>query len=778
MSRPRAVLTLWLVCIAAFGSWTGVSLRIEADISLFLPGAVSMDDRLLLFQLRQGAAARMLLIGISGGDSDLVRAQASRELAKRLRVNRGLSSVANGELDLLGAQSLQALFRYRYLIGPDGPCADALTAAGLSEALAMRMDELAAPIPPLDKDRIAGDPTACFREFLLGLIPPQAPERTHGVWFSPDRSRALMVVQTRADASDLPAQRVVVEDVREAFSSLPQTEDLQLQLAGPAFFAVGSEATIRSEIILLSTAASLLVVGVLTYAFRSVQLVLLGMLPLLSGLLAGVTLVTVVFGQIHGITLALGITLLGVALDYPIHVFAHMVPESNGEGTETRDLWRVMFLGAVTTTLGYLALALTSFEGLAQLGILSAAGLAVAVLCSRFLLPMLIPNISRLPRRDWLQEVAQGLPCPTAVARGLLLSGAIALLGYALSHRAAPLDTDLSRLSTVPKEELVKDRTLREQLGAPDVSRFLYADAADSESVLRGVEAVLPALRALVADGLVGGFDAPALWLPSAATQQERQRRLPSPPTLAQALRQAVVGSAFRESAFEPFLDDVEGSRTSQVLGLAPAAGTPVEMRLSALLQPLGDRWIGLVPLSGISGTDAVEALREIAESNGLHYLDLRVATSEMLGRFMENALQKLFAAALVILVVLLVALRDVGRSVRVLTPILASTCLVLALLLLLKGAVNLFHLVSLLLVVGLAIDYSLFFNRSARGIRSRARTLLSVLVCALSSFSMFGMLAFSDIPALHSIGLTVALGIGVSFPIALLLGRNKGEPT
>lgn len=776
MSRPRAVLTLWLVCIAALGSWTGVSLRIETDLSQFLPGATSMDDRLLLFQLRQGAAARMLLIGITGGDSELVRAQASRGLAERLRVNPRLSSVANGELDLSGAQSLQALFRYRYLIGPDGPCADALTSAGLSEALAMRLDELAAPIPPIDKDRIAADPTACFREFLLGMIPPQAPERSHGVWFSPDRSRALMVVQTRADASDLPAQRVVVEDVREAFSSLPQAEGLQIQLAGPAYFAVGSEAAIRSEIILLSTAASLLVVGILTYAFRSVRLVLLGVLPLLSGLLAGVVLVMVVFGQIHGITLALGITLLGVTLDYPIHVFAHMVPEDNGGGAEQSGLWHVLFLGAVTTALGYLALALTSFEGLAQLGVLSAAGLAVAVLCSRFLLPILTPDTARLPRRAWLQEVARGLPCPTAVARGLVVLGALALLGYALSHSAAPLDTDLSRLSTVPEEELVKDRTLREQLGAPDVSRFLYADAADSETVLRGVEAALPSLRALAADGLIGGFDAPALWLPSVAAQQERQRHLPSPHILTQSLHQAVVGSAFRESAFKPFLDDLEGSRTLQALGRAPLVGTPVETRLSALLQPLGDRWIGLVPLSGISGTDAVEALRKIAKSKGLHYLDLREAASELLGRFMDNALYKLLAAALVILIVLLVALRDVDRSVSVLTPIVASTSLVLALLLLLRGAVNLFHLVSLLLVVGLVIDYSLFFNRPARRIESRARTLLSVLVCALSSFSMFGMLAFSDIPALHSIGLTVALGIAVSFPIALLLGRSKGE--
>jgi predicted exporter len=212
------------------------------------------------------------------------------------------------------------------------------------------------------------------------------------------------------------------------------------------------------------------------------------------------------------------------------------------------------------------------------------------------------------------------------------------------------------------------------------------------------------------------------------------------------------------------------------MLELDALAETVLAPRLFALLQPLDGIWIGLVPLSGISGAEAVEALHRFAGTNGLHYLDLREAASDLLARFMDNTLRKMFWAALVILVVLLVALRNVGHAVTVLTPIIVSTSLTLAILLLLEPGVNVFHLVSLLLVVGLAIDYSLFFNRPIEEMRGRARTLLSVSVCALSSFAMFGMLALSDIPALHSIGLTVALGIATSFPAALLLGRSIGE--
>jgi predicted exporter len=92
----------------------------------------------------------------------------------------------------------------------------------------------------------------------------------------------------------------------------------------------------------------------------------------------------------------------------------------------------------------------------------------------------------------------------------------------------------------------------------------------------------------------------------------------------------------------------------------------------------------------------------------------------------------------------------------------------------LVHGAVNLFHLVSLLLVAGLAIDYGLFLSRPAADAAGRDRTLFSVSVGAASSFAMFSMLAVSEIPALKAIGFTVAVGIGLAYASAVLLARKR----
>lgn len=86
----------------------------------------------------------------------------------------------------------------------------------------------------------------------------------------------------------------------------------------------------------------------------------------------------------------------------------------------------------------------------------------------------------------------------------------------------------------------------------------------------------------------------------------------------------------------------------------------------------------------------------------------------------------------------------------------------------------SLFHLVSLLLVLGVGLNYALFFNRPFADEEERRRTWLSLTVCILAGLSAFGTLAFSRTPVLHAIGLTVGLGAAFSLLAAAVLSRPR----
>jgi predicted exporter len=108
----------------------------------------------------------------------------------------------------------------------------------------------------------------------------------------------------------------------------------------------------------------------------------------------------------------------------------------------------------------------------------------------------------------------------------------------------------------------------------------------------------------------------------------------------------------------------------------------------------------------------------------------------------------------------------------RVLTPLVATTLIVVAALQLAGVSLNLFHLISLILAAGLGLDYALFFEHAADDAGEQGRTLHAILTCAASTLLVFVLLATADLPVLRAIGLPVAIGVVANFVLALLFTR------
>ena len=127
-------------------------------------------------------------------------------------------------------------------------------------------------------------------------------------------------------------------------------------------FAVASRDLIKGEAVKLSSLSSLLIALLLLSVYRSVPALVLGMVPVVTGALAGVAAVALGFGAVHGITLGFGVTLIGEAVDYSIYLFVQR------SGDWRRAVWPTLRLGVLTSIAGFAALVPSGFQGLAQLG--------------------------------------------------------------------------------------------------------------------------------------------------------------------------------------------------------------------------------------------------------------------------------------------------------------------------------------------------------------------------------------------------------------------------
>lgn len=721
---------------------------INLDLSGFLPSHAQPTQRLLIDQMRDGVGGRLILLAITG-DTTENRARISRQLAARMQGSGHFSLVANGAP--LPPEQLEWLMQRRYLLTP-GLSAQSFSVAGLRQALEADLRLLASPLGGMLQAWLPRDPGGAMLVLLQSLAGQNPPVSQHGVWFSHDGERALLLAYSQAPGMDARAQERALASVRADFSASRSNADdsvspAQLQLSGAPVFAAVARQQIERTAQFTAALSLLLVTLILWLAYRAWKPVAYSLIPLLSGLLVGTAAVGAGFGSIHGITLAFGAILIGEAVDYPAYLYTH---RSAGE-TLTTTAWRIrhaLRLAMLTTALGALFMLLSDLEGLRQLGLLAAAGAVAAGLTTRWILPSLDPGDYRLPRLPaW--------PHPPRWLALLLLAGAVAVLVYA----DLVWDDDLAHLSPTPPAALEQDRLMRGELGAPDTRYLLTFTAPTAEAALALSEQHQPWLEGLVRDGIITGYALAAQSLPSQAAQLARQDALPDPASARRNLDQALQGLPFRPGSFAPFLRDLEHSRNLPLIQRRDLEGTPWAARVDALLVPGQGQWIALAPLSGVSQAARLTAALDQHRAPGVALLDIKGDTETLLRNAREQALLLMLGGIVTIALLLGIGLGNARAAIRALLPVLAAMLATTATLLALGIRLNLFHLISLLLVLGIGMNYALFFQRRAENEEAARRAGLAVALCGLTSLAAFTCLALTSIPVLHAIGLTVLLG-------------------
>ena len=788
MARGRAAVALWLAALALCAAAISQA-RFVADLSSFLPAAPTEEQRLLVEQLRDGAVSRVMLLGIEGADAP-VRARLSNALADALRGDARFSSVANGAARGFERER-DVLLAHRYALSPR-VTPERFTVEGLRAAVADTIDLLASPAGMLVKPMVPRDPTGELVAVLEALRPAEGPAQREGAWASPDGRRALLVARTRAGASDVDAQAEALAAAQEAFARARSAvgtaaADARLLVTGPGVFSVRSRAMIEHDVTRLTGLGALLVVGLLLSVYRSPRALGLGLVPVLSGVAAGLAAVTVGFDTVHGITLGFGSALLGEAVDYSIYLFVQSERgERAGDPAWLAGFWPTIRLGVLTSIAGFSAMLLSGLPGLAQLGLYSIAGLAAAAMVTRFVLPALLPASFRIRDVTPFGERCVRLVAHASRARALVAVAVVAALAVLAIHRDRLWDPQISSLNPIPQEDRALDAELRAGLGASDARHMVAVRAATADEALAAAERVGARLDELVASGALGGYESPARFLPSVATQRARLAALPDGATLRTRLREALKDLPLRPERVEPFVEEVGRAREAPPLAREALAGTAFDAALDGLLfREGGGRWmamIGLQPKDAARGVDtaAVRAALERSGARDAFLLDVRGEVDRLYAGYFRRALAMSALGFAAIVALLFLALRSPVRVLRVLAPLAAGVVVVAAVHVLAGTRLSLLHLVGLLLVVAIGSNYALFFDRLDVGGAAAPRTLASLVLANLTTVAGFGVLGFSSIPVLHAIGLTVGLGAVATLVFAAMLSapspKGQGE--
>jgi predicted exporter len=589
----------------------------------------------------------------------------------------------------------------------------------------------------------------------------------------------LLPMTLKVPAFSLSAQQKVVPLLEQAkAAALAAASGVQVVQAGVVLHAAAAGKQAEGEVSTIGV-GSLAGIIVLTWlAFRSLRPIGLILLSIGIGFLGSLSVCWLLFGSIHLLTLVFGASLIGVAQDYGIFFLCNRLGAERGLDSATllKRLLPGLALTLLAAVIGYMGLALTPFPGLRHMAVFSAVGLVFAWLTVVCWFPALVgPDTLKggalAERYCAMLAHWPRLRANRASLAGMLLFAALASLGWS----RLGVNDDIRSLQTPPKQLLADQIKLGKLLDAPTPVQYFLVRGDSAEAVLQREEALKLRLDPLVAKGSISGYHAVSNWVPSRKVQLAR--------------RALVENKLLQEGGPLSALAAEIGEDAAWVAATRAHLMTPAPPLTAAgfLQSPPGEPWrhlwlgetggvhASIVAVRGV-GMASLPQLREAAAGQEqVQWVDKVAEISSVLGRYRQYMGWVVLGAYALVFGVLFPRYRR--NAWRVVAPTAVASIATLAILGFAGQSLQMFHVLALMLLLGVGIDYGIFMQEDAR--RGGRTAWLAVGLSAVSTILSFGLLGLSRTPALQAFGLTMLIGTTLAWllvPFFANLNENRHE--
>lgn len=667
---------------------------------------------------------------------------------------------------------------------------DAIRAA-VREARA-RLDSAA---PPQLARALAEDPLGLHllfaRRIGRGLGAPRL-DSAGGHLVSEDGRALLARVVGDRGAGDVAYARALMDALRAAEPAgdaaaaplLPPGARIRASYAGAYPITLENERSIRRDIWLTFGGSFVLVVAIFVHAFRRPRTLLFAALPLGAGLLWTFSILAAARGAIGVATTGFASVVVGLAVDYAIHIVARYLRERReGAAVEPALEAAVASSGAgivpaaLMTVAAFLAFRWTSFPGLAELGTLAALGMAVCLVTTLLVLPPLLALTGRRAPDEArpvsgyglarLWDLACGRPRAILAACGAATLAALAALALAPGP-AVRLETDIRNLLPRGDTTAATQEAIGRRFGVGADAALVLARGEDEEEVLARLAEADRVLERRSRDGIVAAHESPARWLPPRAAQERALARLAEvdPLRVERTLRAALAADGFTVARLEGSIARLREQLRPAVVTRAALEGRGLGRLLHALTPASPDRpALGLATATSAAGRRAAAGLPEaLAATPGVVVTGVPVVVEALVAALERDFALATGGASAAVLAIALGHFRRLRPALLAVLPAYVGFLWMLAVMKLLDVPVNFLNVIVFPMVIGIE-DNSVHILHRARepgagGVRRVLDEIgLALFLCTATSLLGFGSLVLSDNRGLASIGAATIIG-------------------
>jgi len=767
IQAPRWRKRLFLATLPILIAFAIVTMQVKTDISAFVVAGNNVEEILLASEMQSGSLSKRYILLINSG-SKLPRSQSfTDDFIDRLKNIKGITDVWQSGQTRVPIDAILNLYqRYGanlYSRTPEIVLEQLFSQQGLNQRAALLKKALLSPQGLTVKTIAIHDPLLLSLNSFQSLV-----ENRLEILQSNPRFQTLFV-ETHSSGLDIVQQKRIQTAIKRCFAQLNKIHNShnQLDMTGVPVYATATQTLIQNDITKVSLLSSIALTLLFLSIFRSVS-AMFWVFSILAAVITCSVLVTQLsFGYIHGMTLAIGTTLVGICIDYPIHGLVHARSAANRLSTlAIARIWPSMLLGGATTMIGYAALGTSGYPGFQQVAVYAITGIIISLLLTRYLLPCLIET--RQSNKIAIPLIECWILFCNRFRNTLLIVLALCLIGSTASLKSLQWIDDLQDLTPELDYLKKKDREIRSRIVSIEPGRFVLVTGEDTESALRKAEQVYMLLNRLKTQGDLSDYFGLYPWLLSAQQQRNNQRLLQQ--YLTDDKKQAWKRALHKQGLSILHLGRLEYPITKP-LTVQQVFDTPVKRLIDTQLlvtdrQTLIMIWIG---------QHTPEILRaELQLIDDAQYFSQRDLLNKMTKEYQNQTQIMLYAGLGLIVLLLLIRYKNLLITLQTLLPAILAAFFILAIWSFATIAISFLHLIGFLLATAICVDYGIFYRENRGG--DIAVTYQAMAASMLTSALVFGCLLIAKTSALAVLASVVTLGVILGFllcPIIIKTNTN-----
>lgn len=553
---------------------------------------------------------------------------------------------------------------------------------------------------------------------------------------------------------------------------------VQAEYFGATAVSASNAAQLRKDTLFTQGITVVFLVLFIGFYFRRKRAPLLILVPVAFGAVFSLACIYFIKGKISVIALGTGSVILGIAVNYSLHVFNHYRHTHSIRQVIT-DLSMPLTIGSLTTVGGFLCLQFVQSAMLKDLGLFAALSLVGASLCSLVFLPHLIVSKAgetgtAAPRLSWIDKIAGWRP-----EHNKLLVAVIFLLTLVFGYTArwVSFEPDMMRMNFM-SNRLKKADTSINKINAWSLQSVYLISSGSSlnEALVKNEKAVVLA-EELKQKGIVSKYSGVSSLLLSDSLQQQKIRRwndywtTEKKQQLLETLKKEGAVLKYNPQAFEPF---------TALLNRNFVPATPAEAGI--IRKNFLDDYITekpgkatVITLVKLSPQNRQAFYKAFENNPGTTVIDKQYLTGKLVETINADFGSIALMSSILVFAVLLISYGRIELTLVSFIPMFISWVWILGIMGIFGITFNIVNIIISALIFGLGDDYSLFImdgllQEYKTGKKNLASYKSSILLSAITTIAGLGVLIFAKHPALRSIALIAIIGIVCVVVIGQLL--------